>query len=315
MKPTPAGLPASQTPDELMIDWGNTPTGSTAQIYLPAVQASEVLALAAGIYSSHRLTHVDAHTVSCSVRVGGITYVPIPAAADSTYAGVLTVEPPAGVRQDQVFEVVVRQITNASADVGIPAVIPLQIAAGRSRARSRASVALSDVMQWRRVLGAFQLTIPVQSKAALLVREERDLSVLRWISEAIPVHARWYLAFRRYLAVIAGRVSAFGGDPSLILPSPTGDGKQKPGPEEGEEQEGFRGKIGGLIFDRFGDFEAFLLDTEDGERKFFSREKDVAVLVERAWRERLQITVWAERDEPHRPRSILVHEPPDLFRR
>jgi len=33
-------------------------------------------------------------------------------------------------------------------------------------------------------------------------------------------------------------------------------------------------------------------------------------LAERAWRERLRITVWAERHEPHRPLSIIVREPP-----
>jgi hypothetical protein len=166
-------------------------------------------------------------------------------------------------------------------------------------------------------MGAFQLTIPVQSKAALLVREERHLSVLRWIAQAIPIQARWYQAFRRYLAEIAGRVSAFGRDPSQILPSPIGVGKHPPRPGEGEEkeEEAFRGKVVGLIFDHFGDFEAFLLDTEDGVPKFFSRERDMAALVERAWRDRLRVTVWAQPDEPHRPATIVIHEPPAGFRR
>lgn len=58
--------------------------------------------------------------------------------------------------------------------------------------------------------------------------------------------------------------------------------------------------------DGFGDFEGFLLDTEDGERKFFNREKEIEELAERAWRERLRIAVWTERDEPHRPLSIII---------
>jgi hypothetical protein len=58
-----------------------------------------------------------------------------------------------------------------------------------------------------------------------------------------------------------------------------------------------------------------LLDTEDGERKFFSREKEIEELAERAWRERLRITVWAEHNEPHRPSSIIVREPPAPFKR
>jgi len=55
------------------------------------------------------------------------------------------------------------------------------------------------------------------------------------------------------------------------------------------------------------------LDTEEGERKFFSREKEMEELAERAWRERLRITVWTECDEPHRPLSIIVRESPAPF--
>jgi hypothetical protein len=148
------------------------------------------------------------------------------------------------------------------------------------------------------------------------LREERDLSVLLWIGEAIPHTSRWQATFQRYLEGIKDRVRAFGGDPGEIGPSPTGDGKgQRPPhkPPEGEKQNAYTGKISGLIFDRFGDFEGFLLDTEDGERKYFSRERDLANLAERAWHERLRITVLSERDEPHRPLRIIVHQPPVSF--
>ena len=83
---------------------------------------------------------------------------------------------------------------------------------------------------------------------------------------------------------------------------------------EHEHGRPFTGKVAGLIFDRFGDFEGFLLDTEDGDRKFLSREKDVAELVERAWRDRLRITVWADKDEPWQPLSVVIHQPPAEFR-
>jgi hypothetical protein len=46
IRPTSAGLPTGQTPDELMIDWGSFPTGSAAQIYLPAVKVADILAMA-----------------------------------------------------------------------------------------------------------------------------------------------------------------------------------------------------------------------------------------------------------------------------
>jgi hypothetical protein len=312
IRPTSMALQAKQKPDELMIDWNNLPPGVTAQIYIPAVNVETILGMADRMYSSHRLTRFDAHTLQC--KTGGISYIPIPAGAGSSYAGLLTVDLPGKLPRGEVYNVVVRQLTNAFGKATPPPPPPPSIGIRRAVA---AVVARGEV-EWRRVIGAFQLTIPVRNKELLLVREERDLSVLRWISGFIPHHSRWYPVFHRYLSQIAGRVSTFGGDPSQILPSPTGDGRHKhrrhPEPE-GEERRAFTGKIAGLIFDGFGDFEGFLLDTEDGERKFLSREKEIEELAERAWRDRLRITVWVERDEPHRPLSIIIRQPPAPIRR
>jgi hypothetical protein len=304
MAPTAIGLPASQSPDELMIDWGNAPRGSVGSIYLPSASADSILATASRMYGSHRLSRTDAHTVHCPAR--GITYVPIPPGTPAVnLAALLSIKPPATLQQGQSFSAVVRQLTNAFAETSPP----VQIAAGRRRKTT--VVAAAELIEWRRVSGAFQLTSPVKAKGVLLLPEERDLSVLRWIGEAIPPQSRWHLVFRRYLDQIADRVKAFGGNPDKILPSPTGDGIRKP---PHEEHEAFTGKITGLIFDRFGDFEGFLLQTEDGERKFLSRERDVAELAERVWRDRLRITVRIERDAPDRPVSIIVRQPPSHFR-
>ena len=306
IRPTPAGLRPDQTPDELMIDWGNTPRGSTAQIYLPAVQASIVIAMAAKMYNSHRLIIADAHTLQC--RTGGITYVPIPPGTNVNYAGLLSIEMPTNLHKGRAFSIVVRQITNAYGKRSVPPPPQLGIAVRAQKA------VLQDVIEWRRVFGAFQLTIPVKAKDVLLVAEERRLSVLLWIASSIPHHNRWRPVFDRYLQQIAGRVTVFGGDPCDILPSPTGEGrKHHHGKHELEERRADTGKIAGLIFDRFGDFEGFLLDTEDGERKFISRENEIEGLAERAWHARLRITVFAECDEPHRPVSIIVREPPAPF--
>jgi hypothetical protein len=301
IRPTPIGMPAGQTPDELMIDWGNLPNGSRAEIYLPAIKVAEVLSMANGMYGSHSLEHVDEHTLGC--RTGGISYVPIPpTAGDINYAGLLSVQPLASVSKGDVFNVSVRQLTNAFGKLEPPPPPPPHIATPRAAARTE--------IEWRRVSGAFQLTVPVKTKHALLLSEERQLSVLRWIARAIPHHNRWYPVFHRYLERIAVRVREFGGDPARVLPSPTGEGVPKRRrDEEGERHVSFTGKITGLIFDHFGDFEGFLLDTQDGERRFYSREREVEELAERAWRERLRITVCAERHEPHRPESIIVREP------
>lgn len=307
VRPTPAGLPSGFAPDELMIDWGNTPKGCLASIYLPGVSADEILSMAGRMYTSHGFVRLDDHTLQC--KTGDITYLPIPAGADINHAGLFTIQLPDSLKRGQVFRVVVRQVTNAFSRGSAPR----QMEAGFKGREGVGSAATQSSFAWRRVLGAFQLSIPVGNKQALLAREERDFAVLRWIGEKIPSGSRWYRVFQRYLEFVGGRVRDFGGDPLQIQPSPTGDprpGHPHPTPGNGEERIAFTGKVDGLIFDRYGDFEGFHLSTAEQNRKFFSREPDMAELVERAWRERLRITVWTERDSPHRPALIVVHTPP-----
>jgi hypothetical protein len=310
IRPTPWGLQTGETPDELMIDWGNTPRGQVASIYLPAADADEILATAGRLYTIHGLSKADDRTVEC--KTGGITYMPIPVGGSRNYAGLLSVQLPSLLRQEQIFNIVVRQVTNAHSK-GSP---PRLIEAGGTQKEGVGSAVAPRTRNWRRVLGAFQMSIPVKAKELLLPREERDLSVLLWIGQAIPTLSRWSPVFQRYLEIIAGRVKEFGGDPTKILPSPTGDGEPKPPvhkPPKGEERTEYTGKIDSLIFDYAGDFEGFVLSTTEHKHKYFSREKEMAHLAERAWRERLRATVWAERDEPHRPLHIDLHQPPVTF--
>ena len=78
-------------------------------------------------------------------------------------------------------------------------------------------------IKWRRSIGSFQLTIPVEKKEILLEPEERLLSNLRWIEMAIPSENRWFSVFGRYVERIADRVDAFGGDSSKVKASSSGD--------------------------------------------------------------------------------------------
>jgi hypothetical protein len=308
LKPTLAGV---STPDEVMILWGDTPGGSTASLYLPSVPVAEILKLANRLYAAHQLTQEDANTLSCPV--GGVTFIPLPPGKGRT-AGLLTVNLSAGVRRGQIFNVAVRQITEAVSRVIQPGGI-----AGGGGLQVRAShVGPHRVYDWRRFLGGFEFTLTIRTKAELLYGEERLLAWLLWIFKSMPATNRWYPVWQQYISQIGGRVLGFGGNPGQIQPSPTGTvpqpGGGRPGRGRGPEaRHGYTGKISGLIFDRYGDFDGFVLDTAEREHKFFSREKDMEELAARVWRERLLITVWAERDEPHRPMSILVHQPPASF--
>jgi len=203
VRPTPLDLPDGESPDELMIDWGNTPAGSEATVYWPAVNADEVLQLAERWYATHNLTRPDAHTLR--MPVGGITYVPIPRGPGSEYAGLLSVDLPHGIIKGQVFKIVLRQVTRSQ-----PA----------SRKGDKAVHSSA-----RRLLGAFQITLQVSTKAAMLPGEERSLALVRWLEQNIPVTSPWHPVFHRYVEQIAERVAGLGGKPEDIKPSASGEVK------------------------------------------------------------------------------------------
>lgn len=294
--PKAAGL------DQLMVMWGNVPAGSTATFYLPSLQAAEIVRLAEAIHGSKLITAVDANTVAC--RTGGVTFIPIPKGT-SRNAGLLTIDLPEGIKRGDVDDIVVRQIFEATATV-LPRNQTTQIAAPEAIVLPQARS-----FSWNRLRGAFQVSIVVSTKETLLLKEERLLAWLLWIKKFIPADNRWYPVFQRYVGQISGRVQGFGGDPGKILPSPTGTvpgmGHQpSPGKGAGHRRE-YTGKVDGVTYDRFGDFQGFILLTEHGEERVFAAsEGKIEELVRVAWRERILITVFAERHDPHRPVSIVL---------
>jgi hypothetical protein len=147
----------------------------------------------------------------------------------------------------------------------------------------------------------------------LLEDEVRLLSVLRWILTKIPQPDRWYLPFRRYVQEISERVGGFGGDPGSVKPDPNGlpGGLEPGGGLPGEPgRQSFTGKVCGILYDRYGDFEGFMLSTADGEHLFRSREHTVEDLAVRAWRERTLIVLSVDADDPHRPETIHLRYGP-----
>ena len=191
--------------DELMIDWGNVPVGSMATVYLPGIDSTEVLTLASRKYRHHRLKRIDEHTIK--LETGGITYLPIPF-SDSAFPGLLTVDLPEGIKTGQVFNVVVRQVTGVRQQYDLRRMVR------------------EELVDWRHIVGSFQLTIPVRDKADILPAQQRLLSNLRWIERAIPAGNRWVSVFGKYVAQIADRVDALGGDSSKVAPSASGQWQQ-----------------------------------------------------------------------------------------
>jgi hypothetical protein len=203
----PSALTMASQPDfdELMIDWGNTPVGSTASIYWPGASAAQVLKLADARYAYHNLTAADAHTIQTSV-VKGLTYVPIPPQTGANLASLLTVELPSHVKAGQSSAVIVRRVTTR-----VPPPVEIQ-----SRARNSPAVSPPTERQkqpgggarptreapaapraWRNITGAFQVNIPVQTDKELLPYDENTMAIFKWRLEVMPSTNRWHPVLKR----------------------------------------------------------------------------------------------------------------------
>jgi len=97
---------------------------------------------------------------------------------------------------------------------------------------------------WRETVGAFQLGIPVSVKGAMLPHHLALLSVMRWRLEKLKPNHRWHAAFHRYVALLADKVRALGGDPFAVPATPDGIFPM-PGEECGKEGHGGDGLQGG----------------------------------------------------------------------
>jgi hypothetical protein len=278
-------LPPFLLPDELMIQWGNVPVGSIAYIYWPGVSADEVLGLARRFYGTTQLTKTGDHTIRCAT--GSIVYIPIPAGTGPNLAGLLTVELANTVGTGEQFSVVVRRLSWRFAD----------------------DVDRRKNGDWRYVVGAFQMNIAVRAKQDLLPAEENILALFKWKIEQIPASNRWHPVMRRYIARVSGLISRLGGNPGEIQPSQTG-GATGSKPTQVKRLE-YTGKVMGLAFDRFGDFEGFLLLTETGvEVSFLAREQAIEDLIREAWRDRMVISVFVEPPDLRTPVLILLRRDP-----
>jgi hypothetical protein len=103
-------------------------------------------------------------------------------------------------------------------------------------------------------------------------------------------------------------VRGLGGDPNQIKPSPNGFFHA---PAEGllpaSTGHEFTGKISGLRYDRFGDFDGFELVTLHAEEhRFRAHERRVEEIVREAWLQRTLVTILVGPEDPHWPAQIIL---------
>jgi hypothetical protein len=195
--------------------------------------------------------------------------IPIPRTTSATIAGLLTVQLPPNLVKGQKFSTVLRQVD------------------GRKL----------------RVIGTTQFDIRTKTESEILPKLMRNFSVLKHIALSIPANNRWYPIFERYLSEMGERLRALGVNPDDVAPSPTGSGKGEPLPEQGATT----GKVRDLVYDCFGDFEGFVLESGDGRSFFKSCERAIEEVVRRACRERSAVTVRTHPQDRSKLFKIIVH--------
>jgi hypothetical protein len=326
IRPTPAA-PLDGRPDELMIAWGNVPAGTHASIYLPTVDAADALDWARKMYVSNRLSLVDSHTLGC--EAGGVTFVPVPGASAVDHVGLMAVELPPTVHKGERYSVRVRQISGARFGSGRQVEVA-QNRRGRDADQGVGGAAPDAVLKsfvavahkgflYRRTIGAFGLEIPVSTKAAMLPDEERTLSILRHIEQAVPFETKWWPVVKRLVDFYTGRVAGMGGDPTLVVATGDGDWEHptrwrhdddghEHGQHDGRHEHGGAdedcdpderrtrpvvGKVVAMRYDHFGDFTGFLVETaHDAHVVVHSAERRVEHLARQAWETRAVVRVW-----------------------
>jgi hypothetical protein len=240
--------------DELMIRWHDLPRDSRVNVYVPDINVKQVIDAAAFRNGPPVLTAHEDNSIVC--KVGDVTYIPIPGPRALNIPGLLSINLPPTVVKGQKFTITVHQIS------GYP----------------------------RRIIGSFQLTIPVHTVVDILPMEVRKLSVLRHIGESIPTTNRWYPVWTRYLGEISDRVKGLGGNPDDIFPSPTGEGR--PIPPDTTDMNFLTGRVIRILYDCFGSFEGFVLRTCEGEHIFRACGKGIEEVIYKACRYELVLTVW-----------------------
>lgn len=307
-------------PDELMIDWGNTPVGSTANIYWPQVNASDVLALAAKLYSHNELSAPEPHTISCPVT-GGVTYVPIPPSGGENFAGLITIDLPTTVVAGQEFNIIVRRISthrNALTTVGRQRVTRVNAATDLPTGPEHDPLPLDadkaslfavrkQYRNWRYVTGTFQIRIPVGTPSTLLAPERNTLAIFKWRLLKMSPANRWYPVLQRYIQYVAARVSELGGDPDAVPPSPLGYW-EAPSSVGGEsEGKSYTGKITEVIFNCRGRMEGFVLrECCDREHRFTACDDDLQSILVQACTSRFEVTVHTSAEHPSSVQKLVV---------
>jgi hypothetical protein len=257
--------------DELVIRWRTLPPGTTIDLYVPSLQADDILRVAGFRQRGSALQKVDAHTVRATS--GNVTYIPLPGTVDRLVPCLVSVQLPAGITAGQRFRASVHQYS-------------------------------SDT---KRVLGAVEIAVPVQHAADIILGEIRKYTVLKYIRTRIPASDIWWPVFDRYVREIEDRLVGFGEAPDWIEPS-THVGTRRPDADGAGAplHLAATGRVADILYDCAGAFEGFVLEDCGTRRQFRACEPGLEVVIRRTCESRVRLSVWTKPGDD-RPVRVTVH--------
>ena len=101
------------------------------------------------------------------------------------------------------------------------------------------------------------MKIPVEKESTILPVDENLLAILKWRLRLIGPGNRWHPVLLRYIAYLSARIRRHGRRRVQIPPSPDGYQPLSPGSLKHAHEKCYTGKVIGVRYDRFGDFEGF----------------------------------------------------------
>ena len=141
-----------------------TPSDSIATIFIPEIDAGQIVRLAAARYANSTITQLDGQTIQ--LPVGGISYVPLPPGAAFGLTGLLSIELPDTVHKGEVYTILVRQVTEAGARrIPVPEVTGDQLRKNPRGARALAATqdaaqGAVSLIRWRQIVGSYRIHHP-----------------------------------------------------------------------------------------------------------------------------------------------------------
>jgi hypothetical protein len=265
---TPRPILETVPADELLLEWSpGIPADSFARIHIPSWKAEDVVSLADRLYPRHEIRVVDAHTIEIPGggvryvpiprslhRQTGVLTVDLPLGIKKGQRFDLSVRqitnrgrnvqwPAPKIEQISLLEAgrllnTTEILKRGVFDLGDNRSLVTDLSVFDDEGEHALLIAhpdpklvakaQADARMWRETIGAFQLGIPVSTRRDMLLDHLRLFSLMSWRLAKMSRKSRWHATMQHYVAQLADKVQALGGNTWEVPATPDGAIPQLP---------------------------------------------------------------------------------------